>query len=161
VHPVPREPDVTVPELGIRHEDLTIPAGDHDLLGWLLCPVDPGDRPLVMLAHGWGANYGTLLQLAEPLVAAIEARLSGPSSAPSTIDAAWLEPELDRLESLLENGEFAAIARFRELQDALQGPLGPGSRRLRGLLQRFEFAQALQVLRQLRAAQRESHGVRA
>lgn len=70
VRPVPREPDVTVPDLGIRHEDLTIPAGDHELLGWLLCPVAPGDRPLVMLAHGWGANYGTLLQLAEPLVAA-------------------------------------------------------------------------------------------
>ncbi|HKJ01588.1 MAG TPA: alpha/beta fold hydrolase [Longimicrobiales bacterium] len=70
VRPVPRQPDVTVPELGIRHEDLTIPAGGHDLLGWLLCPGDAGDRPLVMLAHGWGANYGTLLQLAEPLVVA-------------------------------------------------------------------------------------------
>lgn len=70
VRPVPREPDVTVPDLGIRHEDLTIPAGDHQLRGWLLCPVDPGDRPLVMLAHGWGASYGTLLELAQPLVAA-------------------------------------------------------------------------------------------
>lgn len=70
VRPVPGEPEVTVPDLGIRHEDLTIPAGDHDLRGWLLCPRDPRDRPLVMLAHGWGANYGTLLQLAEPLVAA-------------------------------------------------------------------------------------------
>lgn len=70
VRPVPRAPDVTVPELGIRHEDLTIPAGDHELRGWLLCPTDSGDRLLVMLAHGWGANYGTLLELAEPLVAA-------------------------------------------------------------------------------------------
>lgn len=70
VRPVPGEPDVTVPDLGIRHEDLAIPSGDRELRGWLLCPRDPGDRPLVMLAHGWGANYGTLLQLAEPMVAA-------------------------------------------------------------------------------------------
>ena len=70
VRPVPRLPDVTVPELGLRHEDLSIPSGDHSLRGWLLCPGHPGDRPVVLLAHGWGANYGTLLQLAEPLVAA-------------------------------------------------------------------------------------------
>ena len=71
VRPVPREPEVKVPELGIRHEDLTFSAGRHDLRGWLLCPPDDdGDRPLVMLTHGWGANYGTLLELAEPLVAA-------------------------------------------------------------------------------------------
>jgi len=70
VRPVPREPDVTVPDLGIPHEDVTFSAGDHDLRGWLLAPADPGDRPVVMMAHGWGANYGTLLELAEPLVAA-------------------------------------------------------------------------------------------
>jgi len=70
MRPVPREPDVTVPELGIRHEDLSIPAGDHVLRGWLLCPRDVADRPMVLLAHGWGANYGTLLDMAEPLVAA-------------------------------------------------------------------------------------------
>lgn len=68
VRPVPREPDVTVPDLGLPHEDLTIPSGDHELLGWLLTPSDPGRRPLVLLAHGWGANYGALLQLAGPLV---------------------------------------------------------------------------------------------
>lgn len=70
VRPVPRAPDVTVPELGLDHEDLVIPSGDHELMGWLLRPLGGGHGPLVLLAHGWGANYGTLLQLAEPLVAA-------------------------------------------------------------------------------------------
>jgi HPt (histidine-containing phosphotransfer) domain-containing protein len=93
------------------------------------------------------------------MVAAIDARLVAPSDSPAVPDAAWLDSELDHLEELLEKADFAALARFRELQDSLAGPLGPGSRRLRGLLQRFEFAQALQVLRQLRSAQRESHGV--
>ena len=64
-------------------------------------------------------------------------------------------------EALLEKADYASLSHYRNLQDALQTPLGPGSRRLRGLLQRFEFAQALQVLRQLRAAQRENHGVDA
>jgi hypothetical protein len=53
------------------------------------------------------------------------------------------------------------LGHYRQLQDAMQAPLGPGSRRLRGLLQRFEFVQALLVLRQLRAAHREHHDVNA
>jgi alpha-beta hydrolase superfamily lysophospholipase len=70
VRPVPKAPDVDMATLAVRHEDLVIPSGDHELKGWLLCPADAADRPVVLLAHGWGASYGTLLQLAEPLVAA-------------------------------------------------------------------------------------------
>jgi len=74
VRPVPGDPEVTVPDLGISHEDLIIPSGDHVLKAWLL----HGDReeqgdaagPLVLLTHGWGASYGTVLQLALPLVRA-------------------------------------------------------------------------------------------
>ncbi len=69
VRPTPRDPDDTLPDLGIAHEDLTIPSGDHRLRGWLLHPRSQGRRPLVLLAHGWNASYRTLLQLAEPLVA--------------------------------------------------------------------------------------------
>jgi len=68
VKPFPGEPDVTVPDLGIPHEDIQISSGDHTLNGWLLHPAGTARPPLVLLAHGWGANYGTLLQLAEPLV---------------------------------------------------------------------------------------------
>jgi len=118
------------------------------------------------LLDGVGASDLTrsaqaLLRELAQVVAAIDARLAAPTdraAAPAT-DLAWLDAELDQLEALLEKADFAALARYRELQDALQGPLGPEGRRLRGLLQRFEFAQALQVLRRLRAAQRESHGV--
>jgi alpha-beta hydrolase superfamily lysophospholipase len=70
VRPVPRPPAVSVPELGYGHEDVLIPAGDHALRGWLVYPDEPGRRPLVLLVHGWGANYGTLLGMAESLVEA-------------------------------------------------------------------------------------------
>jgi len=75
VRPAPARSDRSVPDTGIPHEDLVIPSGDHELAGWLLCPrgecpPTPEGRPLVLLAHGWGASYATLLHLAEPLVAA-------------------------------------------------------------------------------------------
>lgn len=70
VHPRPGVVGMTVPESGIAHEDLLIPAGRHELKGWLLNPTAPAHRPLVLLAHGWGASYGPLLLLAEPLAAA-------------------------------------------------------------------------------------------
>ncbi|MCG6955035.1 MAG: alpha/beta hydrolase [Gemmatimonadetes bacterium] len=74
VRPVPGDPDVTVPELGISYEDLDIPSGDHVLKGWLLHGEREGrsdaNDPLVLLTHGWGASYGTVLQLALPLVKA-------------------------------------------------------------------------------------------
>ncbi len=70
VRPMPREPEVTAPELGLPHEDLRIPSGRETLHGWLLSPPGPAAETLVLLAHGWGANYGNLLKLGEPLVRA-------------------------------------------------------------------------------------------
>jgi len=69
MRPEPRPPERTVPDLGVAHEDFVIPSGDHELRAWLLCPGRKHpDEPLVLLAHGWGASYGTVLQLAEPMV---------------------------------------------------------------------------------------------
>ncbi|MGD2047418.1 MAG: alpha/beta fold hydrolase [Gemmatimonadota bacterium] len=66
---VPVEPDVTVPELSLDHEDLVIRSGSHELASWLLRPsTSSPDRPVVLMAHGWSANYGTVLQLAAPIV---------------------------------------------------------------------------------------------
>ncbi|HEU5296050.1 MAG TPA: PAS domain-containing protein, partial [Burkholderiaceae bacterium] len=109
------------------------------------------------------ASAQALLRELAQVVAAIDARLAGTpaKSAPPTADLARLEQQLDELEALLEKADYAALARYRELHDALQSVLGPDSRRVRGLLQRFEFAQALQLLRHLRAAQRERHDVGA
>jgi alpha-beta hydrolase superfamily lysophospholipase len=70
VRPVPREPEVTAPELGLPHEDLRIPSGDLLLHGWLLSPPARVSETLVLMAHGWGANYGNLLKLGEPLARA-------------------------------------------------------------------------------------------
>ena len=68
VRPVARPPERTVPDLGMDHEDLCIRSGDHDLAAWLLRPSQAQPfEPLILLAHGWGASYGTVLQLAEPL----------------------------------------------------------------------------------------------
>lgn len=68
VKPLPLPVDRTVPELGIEYEDLTIRSGDRDLSAWLLRPSQAQPfEPLVLLAHGWGANHGTVLRLAEPL----------------------------------------------------------------------------------------------
>jgi alpha-beta hydrolase superfamily lysophospholipase len=69
IRPVPRVPDRSVPDSGLEHEDLRIPGVGHELAGWLVRADrhDPS-APLVLLAHGWGASYGTVLQLAEPLV---------------------------------------------------------------------------------------------
>lgn len=68
VRPVPREPDRTASELGHPHEDIAVACEDHVLRGWLLRPRSDRGSPLVLLAHGWGANYGVLLDLAEPLL---------------------------------------------------------------------------------------------
>jgi uncharacterized protein len=69
VRPAPRPLERTVPQLGVAHEDFVILSGDHALGAWLLQPSRAqSDEPLLLLAHGWGANYGTVLRLAEPLV---------------------------------------------------------------------------------------------
>ncbi len=80
VRPVPRMPARTVPDSGLDHEDIAIESGGHSLASWLLWSALKGAdqvaaaaesqerRPLFLLAHGWGASYGTVLPLAEPLV---------------------------------------------------------------------------------------------
>jgi len=71
VSPAPRPFERTVPELGMEHEDLVIPSGDHELAAWLLKPAEAQPyEPLLLVAHGWSANYSTVLRLAEPLAKA-------------------------------------------------------------------------------------------
>jgi HPt (histidine-containing phosphotransfer) domain-containing protein len=98
-----------------------------------------------------------LLQELSLVVAAIDRRFAVPSATPPDAalpDPAWLEPELDRLEDLLEHADYAALGRCRDLQPALRAHLGSDCVRVQSLLQRFEFGPALELLRTLRAAQR-------
>jgi two-component system sensor histidine kinase/response regulator len=98
-----------------------------------------------------------LLQELSQVVAAIDRRFAAPPDPmpDATIpDPAWLEPELNRLEGQLERADYAALGRFRELQPALRVHLGPECARVHALLQRFEFAPALELLRRLRATAR-------
>ena len=69
VRPVPVQPDRTVRDTGLIYEDFRILSGSHRLHAWLLSNGEVRrEEPLLILAHGWGASYGTVLQLAEPLV---------------------------------------------------------------------------------------------
>jgi two-component system sensor histidine kinase/response regulator len=98
-----------------------------------------------------------LLQELSQVVAAIDRRFAPPPAAATDAtapDREWLEPEIDRLERLLEQADYAALGRFRELQAALRMHLGSDCARVHVLLQRFEFAPALDLLRQLRDSQR-------
>jgi len=71
VRPIARVPPISLSQLGLGHEDVTIPSGDHRLAGWILSPERAsGDGPVILMAHGWGASYATVIRLAEPLVRA-------------------------------------------------------------------------------------------
>ena len=70
VRPAPRPFERTVPELEYVHEDFEITSGDHELAAWLLRPEHAQPyEPLLLVAHGWSANYSVVLRLAEPLAA--------------------------------------------------------------------------------------------
>ena len=115
-------------------------------------------------ADAFADGAHALLQELSQVVAAIDRRFAAPSAPEadaSVPDPAWLEGELDRLEGLLAQADFAALGRFRELQAALRVHLGGECARVHALLQRFEFVPALELLRQLRAAQNAKRQVNA
>lgn len=68
--------DRPVPSMGIPYEEITVRSGEYELQAWLLYSsrsVESREagrderRPLVIFAHGWGANHGVVARLAEPL----------------------------------------------------------------------------------------------
>lgn len=71
VRPPVRRPDRSVPDLGLAHEPFGIPSGPYELSAWLVHAAETGDdaseRPVVLLAHGWGASHGIVLRLVAPL----------------------------------------------------------------------------------------------
>jgi alpha-beta hydrolase superfamily lysophospholipase len=71
VRPRPKPPDRTIDELEeVAYRDFRIPSGDHKLAAWELRPPMGTRLPVVLIAHGWGASYGTILRLGEPLAKA-------------------------------------------------------------------------------------------
>lgn len=93
VRPTIQPVERTVDALGLPVRELTIESAGHQLQGWLIEPdgaapgtseadgaapgatsldrgrpdgADPAE-PLVILAHGWGANHGVVLRLGGPL----------------------------------------------------------------------------------------------
>jgi len=61
--PVERTPEV----VGVPAEEIEIPCDGRTLRGWYLDGDGPDSKPVVVLAHGWGANSGTVLPLGAAL----------------------------------------------------------------------------------------------
>jgi pimeloyl-ACP methyl ester carboxylesterase len=61
--------------MGIPYEEVTVRSGSTELQAWLLDASGSNEartdgderRPVVIVAHGWGANHGVVARLAEPL----------------------------------------------------------------------------------------------
>lgn len=65
----PRRPYHRVPRGARQVDEVSIPA-PYRLRGWLLHPERDRGGPLAILCHGWGANGGALLPVADALVQA-------------------------------------------------------------------------------------------
>jgi CheY-like chemotaxis protein len=88
------------------------------------------------------------------LCAAPAATPAPPGAQYKALDAALLLRLLEEIEPMLENNQFDAIARFRELQDATVGTaLAPALTLAASALQEFRFDKALTQLRQIKASQ--------
>lgn len=55
-------------DLPFPSEPVPITSGDQVLSGWILRPLVDNGGPVVVLAHGWGSNHGTMARLGEPLL---------------------------------------------------------------------------------------------
>lgn len=64
--PHPQPVEVSPDEFGLAFEDVTVPAGDHDLRGWFVPAESQASRarkadarrPAVVIVHGWESNRG-------------------------------------------------------------------------------------------------------
>lgn len=69
VRPSLQPVDRPVPSMDLPYEEVTVRSGAAELRAWLLNPEADrkSDGPVVIVAHGWGANHGVVARLAEPL----------------------------------------------------------------------------------------------
>lgn len=68
LRPHHRPPGRTPEDVGLRSADWSL-GGEPPLSGWRMEGADP-DGPVVVLAHGWGANAGVVLPLAREVAPA-------------------------------------------------------------------------------------------
>lgn len=57
-----------ITDLPFLSRPISIPSGDRELSGWVVEPKNDNQGPVLVLAHGWGSNHGTMSSLAEPLL---------------------------------------------------------------------------------------------
>lgn len=56
--------------LPFRSESISVVSGGYSLAAWVLHPDEDCGGPVLVLAHGWGSNHGTVARLAGPLLKA-------------------------------------------------------------------------------------------
>ena len=59
-----------VTDLSFPAERVSIRSGEYTLSGWIVRPLVDNEGPVVILAHGWGSNHGTMTRLGGPLLEA-------------------------------------------------------------------------------------------
>jgi len=57
-------------DLPFPSESITVRSGGQGLSGWILRPEEDRCGPVLVFAHGWGSNHGTVARLSEPLLGA-------------------------------------------------------------------------------------------
>ena len=57
-----------VGDLPFPSRSISFSSGDQTLAGWVVDPKADMGGPVLVLAHGWGSNHGTMSRLAEPLL---------------------------------------------------------------------------------------------
>ena len=57
-------------DLPFRSESISVASGGYALASWVLYPDEDNGGPVLVFAHGWGSNHGTVARLAGPLLKA-------------------------------------------------------------------------------------------
>jgi len=95
-----------------------------------------------------------LVRELESVIAAIRDHLGPDQTRPMGLGEDAVAPVvLDRLEQLLAQADYQAVALHREIADGLRAAYGPGAGTIATHLRRFEFGEALALLRELRQRQ--------
>ncbi|MDP1912202.1 PAS domain S-box protein [Brevundimonas sp.] len=97
------------------------------------------------------AAAAALQRALHALVAAIDAGLPQAPTAPAALADAVEPGELDRLEALLQGGDFEAATVFRHLAPGLHAQFGAAVEAVEASLRRFDYPRAAAALRALRA----------
>jgi pimeloyl-ACP methyl ester carboxylesterase len=70
IRPPPKPIRRRASRLPFENRRVTFMSGAVELVGWVIEPEVDGGKAVVIVAHGWGSNHGSMTRLAEPLLEA-------------------------------------------------------------------------------------------